>query len=219
MHMAAAVAVSPLALFPTSALVALATSASVAVPKVSARQRIVDHVTKRDGAVKLAFTFKWFTPKTPITAYGVTFGELVNDVGVGVQELIDEGLIESWMDCVQLKITLEDVIPPRGGARYDRCNVHLLKRLFGLPFGENMGKDPLKFAKRSFAKIYAAHLSPPDFGVLKLDAEAIGAWLLEKQADLVDAERANLHMMLTAATPEQWQAIGLPYTELLAASM
>lgn len=201
---------SPLRLFPTAAMLAVALERSV----VSARQRIFNYVTKRDGPLKMAF--KWFKPTDTAFAYGVTFNELVNDMELGVQELVDEGLITSWMDCVDLKITLQDVIPTRDEPRYTRCNAHVLKRLFGAVFLDHVGKDPLKIDMRSFANAYAARLWPMDCEVLKLEPAVIGAQLIKGWNRITPEGRANLSIMLAPERRAEWIKMGLPCAKLLA---
>lgn len=182
--------------------------------KVNVRQRIVDYVTKRDGPLKLAF--KWFKPTDTAMAYGVTFSELINDVGLGVQELVDEGLIMSWMDCVDLKITLQDVIPVRDEPRYSRCNAHVLKKLFGAAFVDHVGKEPLRIDMRAFANEHAARLWPMDCEVLKLEPAIIGAQLIKGWARISPEGRANLRLMLLPEQRDAWLKVGLPYVQLIA---
>lgn len=201
---------SPLRLFPTSAMLDVASEK----PRADARQRIVAYVTKRDGPLKMAF--KWFKPNDTAMAYGITFSELVNDVGLSVQELVNDGLIMSWMDCVDLKITLQDVIPPRDEPRYARCNVHVLKKLFGEVFVSHVGKDPLKIDMRAFANAYAARIWPMDCEVLKLEPAVIGAQLIKGWVRITPEGRANLRTMLAPERREAWVKMGLPYDKLVA---
>jgi len=204
---------SPLRLLPTSALAAMGSEK----PKATARERIVEYVTKRDGAINggLKLLFKGLNGTSPASSYGVTFSELVNDVCLSLDELVNEKLISSWMDCVALKITLDDVIPPyESGSRYDRCNIHLLKKQFGTSFDGHVGQDPLRVRTKGFAENMAPRMRPSDFTALSLNAGKMGGWLLGQAEKITPSERTNLRKMLDSGSRENWIAIGLPYDSL-----
>jgi hypothetical protein len=205
---------NPLRLLPTSAL---ADTVSSEKPIATARERIVEFVTKRDGAFSggLKLLFKGLNATSPASAYGVTFSELVNDIGLGLDNLLDEKLIGSWMDCVSLKITLDDVIPPyEVKSRHDRCNIHLLKKRFGDEFDKHLGKDPLRVRTKGFASTMAPRMRPSEFVALSLNAKDMGDWLLKRTDKFTPLERTNLRKMLDAGSRDDWVGIGLPYDPL-----
>ena len=201
---------SPLRLLPTNVLVAMASEHE----KPPARERIIEYIKKRDGP--LAVLFKRVTLTSPASTYGVTFSELVNEIGLSVPELVETGLVASWMDCVALKMTLSDVLPPHDGPRYARCNIHVLRKQFGPAFDANLKKDPLKIGIKALTDRHAPNMRPEDFQILGVSAEGSGAYWLNNKHALTAGARNNIATMLLAGTREQWVSIGLPYDDLIA---
>lgn len=203
-------AASPGKLFPTTTLIAMLSAQAKPEP----RQRLLDYVTNRDGQFKVAF--KFFTQTSPATAYGVTFHELVHTLELSVAELVETGLVTSWLDCVNLGINLDHVIVSRKEpALYERCNMHLLRKHFGEGFDKNRANAPLKMSTRAFMK-YANHLHPEDFAPLGLKSNEINAWLMAKKDSITAGDQLNIKGMLSNASREAWLLIGLAYDKLMA---
>lgn len=199
---------SPLKLFPTTTMVAMLNTQAKPEP----RQRLLDYVTKRDGQFKVAF--KFLSPTSPASAYGVTFHELIHALEFSLSELVESGLVPSWIECVHLGISLDHVIVSRKEiALYERCNMHVLRKYFTEAFDKNRDIAPLKMNTRAFMK-YASVLRPEDFAVMGLQAKDINTWLATKQAFIKEDDQRTIKAMLANAPKEEWLLIGLAYETL-----
>jgi hypothetical protein len=198
---------SPLRLFPTSAIEALL----VEQDKLPPRDRLWAYIKQRDGDLKAFFYVT--TATSPASAFRVTFQELIHKVGLSVKDLVESKLVGSWMDCVSLGITLDEVIVDRSEPFYNQCNIHLLRQHLGKSFEDGLLRAPLKVDQSTFVK-YAERMRPEDLVALNLLPDRISAWLIKKSPTLEPEDRRIIRRMLSNAKPEEWRAVGLDFVTL-----